>query len=94
LLASLACIQRTGSAASDAADDGSPEAAAAGESGSTSSDSPLPPGVSVLAEEGALAFALFGATDKVELRQIDVSGQPFARAIEAEIKEAGCKSVV
>jgi hypothetical protein len=48
----------------------------------------LPPSVAVLGPEGALLFAVHGAAEKVSLRTISVSGQPFKDAIEADIRAA------
>lgn len=46
-------------------------------------------GALVVAPEGVLAFKPFGATQKVNVSVIDVVGQPFTKAVQAEIKEAG-----
>ena len=46
-------------------------------------------GVSVLPADGVRAFKPFGATQKVEIKTIEVTGQPFDTALEAVIKEAG-----
>jgi len=47
------------------------------------------PGIDLLGPEGVGAFRLFGGVDKVELTPIDVTGQPFGRALRARVKEAG-----
>src|SRR4051812_50152091 len=84
LVAGAACVQRGGApAAGSAANAPSGEAAA-------STGSAVPSGgVSVLGSEGISAFQPAGATSKLELRTIDVTGQPFDKAIEAVVKEAG-----
>lgn len=84
MVAGGACVQRGGApAAGSAANPPSAEAAATG--GSTAPSG----GVNVLAGEGITAFQPAGATSKVELRTIDVTGQPFDKAVEAVVKDAG-----
>ncbi|HEU4583571.1 MAG TPA: glycoside hydrolase family 44 protein [Polyangiaceae bacterium] len=82
LIVAAACVQRGG-----APEAGSAVSAPAGEA---AADSSVPSGgVSLLGGEGITAFQPSGATSKVELRTIEVSGQPFDKAVEAVVKEAG-----
>ncbi len=79
-----ACIQRFAPAASEApTGTASAPAVAASEAAAPSG------GASVLAPEGPAAFTLAGATNKVALQLVDVAGQPFDKALQLEIKEAG-----
>jgi endo-1,4-beta-xylanase len=45
------------------------------------------PGVDVLAGAGIGAFAVHGAADRVATSVVDVTGQPFTKALRTEIKE-------
>lgn len=73
------CIRRTASVAAGPG--------VAGASGTGTAQ--LPAGKSVLSPQGVASFQVFGAAAKVALGVVDVSGQPFERALSAEIKEAG-----
>ncbi len=81
-----ACIQRggpveSGAAISSAEVETTPASGGGGEAPAG--------GVSVLPADGVRAFKPFGATQKVELKTVGVTGQPFDTALEAVIKEAG-----
>jgi hypothetical protein len=81
-----ACVQRSGAPAAAATQ--AAEAAPAAE-GASAPAAPAPSGgVSLLGGGGVAAFQPAGATAKVELRSIDVQGQPFDKAVEVVIKEA------
>src|SRR5690349_8603273 len=80
-----ACVQRSGAPASAGTQESA--AAPAAEGASTSPAAAAPSGgTSVLGEGGVAAFQPAGATAKVELRQIDVQGQPFDKALEVVVK--------
>lgn len=52
-------------------------------------NAPLPDGQEVLAPARTTSFQLQGDQDKVELSTVDVTGQPFDKALHAQIEEAG-----
>jgi hypothetical protein len=93
LAAALAgCVQRTGApAAASTEPNASSPPASEGGTGAAASAGPAVPsgGVSVLGDGGIAAFQPAGATGKIELRPIAVTGQPFDKAVEAVVKEAG-----
>src|SRR5687768_14363324 len=68
-----ACVQRSGPAESGAAASSAQEEAA---SSGVEGEAPAG-GVSVLSPDGVRAFKPFGATQKVDVKTIDVKGQPF-----------------
>jgi hypothetical protein len=82
-LLSSSCIQRDARCGPDGA--ASTTAAA---SPAASPGTPLPPGTSLLGPTGIDAFQPQGEVAKVDVRNISVEGQPFPRAIHAEIKQA------
>lgn len=45
------------------------------------------PGIDLLAGESIEAFQVTGATDRVETSVVDVTGQPFSKALRAQIKQ-------
>src|SRR5687768_13750691 len=79
-----ACVQRAGPVESGAASGAQVGMAPSGVEGEAPAG-----GVSVLAADGVQAFKPFGATQKIDVKTIDVEGQPFVTALEAVIKEAG-----
>ncbi len=93
-LGGWSCIQRAGSAQPESAAASENAASGSATSGTSeaagTSSAPLPEGGSaLLGPEGALAFKLAGATSKVDVAVIDVTGQPFDKALQATIKEPG-----
>lgn len=94
LSAGWACIQRGGGAAAESApaSEGASSESTPGVPASSPevASAPVPEGgTPVLAADGVLAFKLAGATNKVDVAVIDVAGQPFDKALQATIKEAG-----
>jgi hypothetical protein len=93
-----ACIKREVAAPGSAISAG-PAVAAGGVSGSppsppSSAPAPpgevtLPPAPSLAPADGIESFTLQGKTELCEIATVDVAGQPFARALEATIKDIG-----
>jgi hypothetical protein len=84
----VACIQASGAPA--ASGDGANAAGATPTAAAASSGSVVPSGgVSLLGEGDIAAFQPSGATAKVALRPITVTGQPFDKAVEVVVKEPG-----
>lgn len=53
----------------------------------SSPDEPLPEGIDVLNKQGVSAFQVNGAAEKVDVQVVPVTGQPFDKALRADVKE-------
>ncbi|MEO8179253.1 MAG: glycoside hydrolase family 44 protein [Deltaproteobacteria bacterium] len=81
-----ACVQRAGAPAAAGTE---PNAAADSAAAVSSGPAVLTGGVSLLGDGDIAAFQPVGATAKVELHPIAVTGQPFDKAVEVVVKEPG-----
>lgn len=82
-LTATSCIKRDARCGPDGA-----STAAGAANPAASPSTPLPDGMSLLGPTGIDAFQPQGEVAKVDVRTVPVDGQPFPRAIRAEIKQA------
>jgi len=87
----VGCVQRTAAPVASSTEPSASNTPTTEGGAAAPSASVAPPsgGVSLLGDAGIAAFQATGATGKIELHPVGVTGQPFDKAVEVVIKEPG-----